>query len=94
MAFHIGGTGLMPGHVSACFMVISGTGKMSVQRRGIKMLFARSLFRTSTQLPAMLVGDLHGYYRYLQPSMWGGHYRIVSQSCFGLTVFVKVDRTF
>ena len=44
MAFHIGGTGLMPGHFYVCFMIISGTGKISVQRKGIKMLFERSLF--------------------------------------------------
>jgi len=64
------------------------------QGQSFKMLLERSLFQMSTQLPAMLVGDLRGYYRYLQPSIWGGHYRIVSQSCFGLTVFVKVDRSF
>jgi hypothetical protein len=94
MDFHIGGTGLVSGHFYACFMVIGGTGKISVQLRGIKMLFDRSLFQMSTQLPAMLVGDLHGYYRYLRRSTWGGHYKRVSQSCFGLTVFVKVDCSF
>jgi len=69
MAFHIAGTGLMPGHFYAYFMVISGTGEISVHRRGIKMLFERSFFQMSTQLPAMVAGDLHGYYRYLQPSI-------------------------